>query len=320
MAMGKSEGSAPLGPVREVPADRLRADPAVPGHERDEESDRALAETVAKDGVRKPLICRADADGALLAIAGRGRLEAARAAGLETVPSYVLGNVPDEDARSIARYSDIFTSGLKLTERSRMCYELIGEISRWKSTAPWWDPDWTPPRQACTAITGMTVGTFNRTRRCTDLAERLHPFLDDERYSGFIRNAEKLVRWSIEDQERVAGVLEAGITTDVLQAMRMVRGSTVGLQAVHNAVALVENDCGHGAVPNAPELAQAVCDLARCAGPDGLFASLTALADSAADEFAADPLESRKAIMKAIGTLTTAVVKADSEIRTADAS
>lgn len=88
--------------LREVPPSEVRASPWQPRAEVDTGSVQELAESVRTHGVLEPLLARALPDGTLELLAGHRRLEAARLAGLQTVPVRVLDIKDDLTAAIVA--------------------------------------------------------------------------------------------------------------------------------------------------------------------------------------------------------------------------
>lgn len=84
--IGSEEFSTPVG-VEEIPVNRIQPNPRQPRNRLREEQMAELAESIRQHGVIQPLIVsKTGTAGEYVLIAGERRLEAARMAGLETVP------------------------------------------------------------------------------------------------------------------------------------------------------------------------------------------------------------------------------------------
>lgn len=90
--------------LRAVPVALLARSPWQPRTQVDADADAfaALVESIRAHGVLEPLLARELPGGALELLAGERRLEASKAAGLETVPVRVLRELTDAEARAVA--------------------------------------------------------------------------------------------------------------------------------------------------------------------------------------------------------------------------
>ncbi len=91
--------------------------------ERDEQLE-ALAASIKAHGVLQPLVARALPDGELELLAGERRLEAAKLAGLATVPVRVLHGKSEVDAQGIALTENLSRADLQPWERALGLHKL----------------------------------------------------------------------------------------------------------------------------------------------------------------------------------------------------
>jgi ParB family chromosome partitioning protein len=86
--------------VAQIPVDRIRANPHQPRKRFDEEKIQSLADSIRADGVLQPVVVRKKESGYEL-IMGERRLQAARLAGMPTVPA-VVRTAADMDTLRLA--------------------------------------------------------------------------------------------------------------------------------------------------------------------------------------------------------------------------
>jgi ParB family chromosome partitioning protein len=86
--------------VTHIPIDRIRANPNQPRKRFDEEKIQSLAESIRSDGILQPVVVRRKDSGYEL-VMGERRLQAARLAGVPTVPA-VVRTVADIDTLRLA--------------------------------------------------------------------------------------------------------------------------------------------------------------------------------------------------------------------------
>jgi ParB family chromosome partitioning protein len=86
--------------VTHIPIDRIRANPHQPRKRFDEERIRSLADSIRADGVLQPVVVRRKESGYEL-VMGERRLQAARLAGVPTVPA-IVRTVADMDTLRLA--------------------------------------------------------------------------------------------------------------------------------------------------------------------------------------------------------------------------
>lgn len=106
--------------LRTVPVGALARSPWQPrtAIARDREDFLALVESVRARGVLEAVLVRELPGGVLELLAGERRLEAARAAGLATVPVRVLPNLADVDAREVALVENLAREDLTAWEEA----------------------------------------------------------------------------------------------------------------------------------------------------------------------------------------------------------
>jgi ParB/RepB/Spo0J family partition protein len=116
-AHAKATGEA----LRTVPVTALTRSPWQPRGAVDTASPDflALRDSVRDRGILEPLLVREVAGGALELLAGERRLEAARAAGLATVPVRVLTGLDDLAAREVATVENLARSDLTAWEEAQ---------------------------------------------------------------------------------------------------------------------------------------------------------------------------------------------------------
>ncbi|MEW5709221.1 MAG: ParB/RepB/Spo0J family partition protein [Pseudomonadota bacterium] len=93
----------------------------------DEESLRALADSIKAQGVMQPILARPQGDGHYEIIAGERRWRAAQLAGLSEIPA-VVRDVPDETALAMALIENIQREDLNPLEQARGIQRLTDEF------------------------------------------------------------------------------------------------------------------------------------------------------------------------------------------------
>jgi ParB family chromosome partitioning protein len=93
----------------------------------DEESLRALADSIKAQGVMQPILARPQGDGHYEIIAGERRWRAAQLAGLSEIPA-VVRDVPDETALAMALIENIQREDLNPLEQARGVQRLTDEF------------------------------------------------------------------------------------------------------------------------------------------------------------------------------------------------
>ena len=113
--------------LRELPVDVVVPNPDQPRGSFDEESLRALAESLRARGVLQPVLVRPLPGGTFQLVAGERRWRAARLAGLETIPALVR---PHDDAASLelALIENMAREDLNPVDAARACAALVEEL------------------------------------------------------------------------------------------------------------------------------------------------------------------------------------------------
>ncbi len=112
-------GAEPAVRVLDVPLDALRENPYQPRRTFDADAMRDLTASVQQHGILQPLIGRREADGQVTVIAGHRRWQAARAAGLPTVPVVLRSEVSDADLQVLALIENLQREDLHAVEKAR---------------------------------------------------------------------------------------------------------------------------------------------------------------------------------------------------------
>lgn len=110
--------------VQQVPTGK----PVSPGNIRarlDEEEQVSLAQSIARNGILVPLLGHYEGD-AIIVDDGHRRLDAARRAGLQTVPMLIAENAPTRAERvTLQLLANTQRQGLKVTEHARALHDLM---------------------------------------------------------------------------------------------------------------------------------------------------------------------------------------------------
>jgi ParB family chromosome partitioning protein len=112
------------GGVMQVEVDDIEANPHQPRKSFDDEKLRQLSESIREDGLLQPVVVRKKGGGYEL-VMGERRLQAARLAGLPTVP-VVVKDVKDVDSLRLALVENIQREDLNAIEVARAYRELVG--------------------------------------------------------------------------------------------------------------------------------------------------------------------------------------------------
>jgi ParB family transcriptional regulator, chromosome partitioning protein len=113
--------------LREIPLGMIRPSADQPRRRFDEEKIKALALSIAEEGLIQPVIVRPLPDGRYELIAGERRWRAAREAQLETIPALVRD---EEGLRQlqIALIENVAREDLNPVEEARACATLVDEL------------------------------------------------------------------------------------------------------------------------------------------------------------------------------------------------
>lgn len=120
-------GPAPAG-VLELPPERIRPNPRQPRGAIDPQSLTELTESIRQHGVLQPLIVSPALDGDYELVAGERRLQAAREAGLATVPVLVR-RVDDQGRLALALIENLQRSDLNALEAAEGFRQLAEEFN-----------------------------------------------------------------------------------------------------------------------------------------------------------------------------------------------
>lgn len=90
MSATKPQATYSKGILYQINVKDLQADPSQPRKYFDPAAQEDLVNSLQKQGVLQPILFRAGEDGALLVVAGERRLQAAKEAGLETIPAILV--------------------------------------------------------------------------------------------------------------------------------------------------------------------------------------------------------------------------------------
>jgi ParB family chromosome partitioning protein len=112
-------GAEPGARVLELPLDMLRENPYQPRRTFDADAMRDLTASIKQHGILQPLIGRREADGRVTVIAGHRRWQAAKAAGLSTVPVLLRSAVTDADLQVLALIENLQREDLHPVEKAR---------------------------------------------------------------------------------------------------------------------------------------------------------------------------------------------------------
>lgn len=119
-------GETPAGGVLQVPIEAVRRNPRQPRSHFDPEALEELAASIREHGVLQPLVVSREAEGdGYVLIAGERRLEAARLAGLQTVPA-VVRQVEDQERLELALVENLQRADLNPLEAAEG-YRMLAE-------------------------------------------------------------------------------------------------------------------------------------------------------------------------------------------------
>jgi len=118
-----SQATAEASGVREIEIARIRANPAQPRMQFDEESIAELAESIAERGLLQPILVRPDGKNFQL-VAGERRWRAAQRARLHTIPA-IVRDIDDSAAAEIALIENIQREDLNAIEEAEGYRQLI---------------------------------------------------------------------------------------------------------------------------------------------------------------------------------------------------
>ena len=112
MSETKSKPTYIKGTLYEIKVKDLQADPSQPRKYFDPAAQQDLVNSLQKQGVLQPILFRTDQDGILFIVAGERRLQAAKEAGLETIPAILV----EGDHSEIALVENLLRQDLNAIE------------------------------------------------------------------------------------------------------------------------------------------------------------------------------------------------------------
>ena len=115
------------GGVTQIPVDSIQRNPRQPRENFDEGELENLAASIREHGVIQPLIVSPDKNGIYTLIAGERRLQAARKAGLTTVP-VVIRHATDQQLLELALIENIQRADLNALEEAEAYQHLVKEF------------------------------------------------------------------------------------------------------------------------------------------------------------------------------------------------
>ncbi|HSL31245.1 MAG TPA: ParB/RepB/Spo0J family partition protein [Anaerolineales bacterium] len=113
--------------VTHVPVDSIERNPRQPREKFDSEELDRLAESIREHGVIQPLIVSPGKNGSYILVAGERRLQAARRAGLTTVP-VVIRHATDQQLLELALIENIQRADLNAIEEAEAYQQLAKEF------------------------------------------------------------------------------------------------------------------------------------------------------------------------------------------------
>lgn len=124
-----NEAAEKIDTILQIEVNKIKSNPYQPREEFDEASLKELAESIKQKGVIQALTIRKLEDGSYELITGERRLRAAKIAGLEKIPAYVLDVTSKEDLLEIALIENIQRKDLNPIEIAQGYVRLIEECS-----------------------------------------------------------------------------------------------------------------------------------------------------------------------------------------------
>lgn len=116
------EPTPPAG-VTQIPIDAIRRNPRQPRDQFDPKDMEELAASIREHGILQPLILSPETDGAYTLVAGERRLQAAKLAGLRSVPA-ILRQVSDRELLELALIENIQRAELNPLEEAEAYRQL----------------------------------------------------------------------------------------------------------------------------------------------------------------------------------------------------
>lgn len=110
--------------AKEMPLDKLFANPNQPRKNFDEQALKELAASIRRHGVIMPIVVNDNHDGTYMIIAGERRFRAAKLAGLESIP-VVIRNYSDREIKEISLIENLQREDLNPIEAATAMKELM---------------------------------------------------------------------------------------------------------------------------------------------------------------------------------------------------
>lgn len=197
-----------------------------------------LVESIKQMGVMQPIHVRPGNNGKYEILAGHNRVNAARKAGLDTIPAIVLNDISDEDARIFvvdSNFNQRSSSEMKPSEFAKSLY-MLNEAMKKKSgyrsdKEDAADGSQSDNRSRTMNLIGkkhnLSQATIARYIRIAHLIEKLQEKLDDKKIRMGV--AEQLSYLKEAEQQIVESLLEANVTINMEQA-KTLRKESVSLE------------------------------------------------------------------------------------------
>jgi ParB family transcriptional regulator, chromosome partitioning protein len=115
------------GRLRDIPLERIRANPGQPRQRIEEDALAALAESIRERGVLQPVIVRPAEDGFEL-VAGERRWRAAQLAGEATIPALVDSDLDEAGSLELALIENVVREDLTAIEQARTMTVLLDDL------------------------------------------------------------------------------------------------------------------------------------------------------------------------------------------------
>lgn len=113
--------------MREIPVEAIKPNPGQPRSRFEDDTLRALADSIAASGVVQPLIVRELSGGSYELIAGERRWRAAQIAGVDRVP-VVIRDSDEADRLEVALIENMVREDLNPVEEARACAALVEDL------------------------------------------------------------------------------------------------------------------------------------------------------------------------------------------------
>jgi ParB family transcriptional regulator, chromosome partitioning protein len=115
------------GELRDVPLESISPNPQQPRRRFDDDSLKALADSLGERGVLQPVLVRPKPDGTYELIAGERRWRAAQIAGLKLIPALIRSS-DDAQSLEVALIENMAREDLNPVEEARACAALVEEL------------------------------------------------------------------------------------------------------------------------------------------------------------------------------------------------